>query len=72
MYSRMQQRKCVDGRKGGKKHEETWWWNEQVAEVIKKKKEGYKKWRNDRSEKSLEAYKVLKKEARQEVANYYT
>ena len=43
---------------------ETWWWNEQVAEVIKRKKEGYKKWRKDKSEENLEAYKVLKKEAR--------
>ena len=50
--------------KGGKKHEETWWWNEQVAEDIKRKKEGYKKWKKDRSEENLEVYKVLKKEAR--------
>ena len=36
--------------KGGKKCEVSWWWwNEQVAEVIKRKKEGYKKWRKDRS-----------------------
>ena len=55
--------------KGGKKHEETWWWNEQVVKVIKGKKEGYKKWRKDRSEENLEAYRVLKKEARQEVAS---
>ena len=47
-----------------KKCEVTWWWNEQVAEVIKRKKEGYKKWRKDRSEENLVAYKVLKKEAR--------
>ena len=40
--------------KGGKKREETWWWNEQVVEVIKKKREGYKKWRKDRSEENLE------------------
>ena len=49
--------------------EETWWWNKQVAEVIKRKKEGYKKWRKDRSEENLEVYKVLKKEARREVAS---
>ena len=55
--------------KDGKKQEETWWWNEQVAEVIKRKKERYKKWRKDRSEENLEAYKVLKKEARHEVAS---
>ena len=55
--------------KGGKKREETWWWNEQVAEVIKRKNEGYKKWRKDRGEENLEAYKVLKKEARREVAS---
>ena len=55
--------------KGGNKREETWWWNKQVVEVIKRKKEGYKKWRKDRSEENLEAYKVLKKEARREVAN---
>ena len=30
-------------------------WNEQVAEVIKRKKEGYKKWRKDRSGVNLEA-----------------
>ena len=55
--------------KGGKKRQETWWWNEQVAKVIKRKIEGDKKWRKDRSEENLEAYKVLKKEARQEVAS---
>ena len=61
---------CVGGRsKGGKKREETWWWNEQVEKVIKSKKEGYKKWRKDRSEENLEAYKVLKKEARREVTS---
>ena len=43
---------------------ETWWWNEHVVEVIKRKKEGYKKWRTDWSKENLEAYKVLKKEAR--------
>ena len=59
--SRMWQRKYVDGRH---KREVTLWWNERVAEVIKRKKEGYKKWRKDRSEENLEAYKVLKKEAR--------
>ena len=32
-------------------------------------KKGYKKWRKDRSEENLEAYKVLKKEARREVAS---
>ena len=48
---------------------ETWWWNEKVVEVIKRKKEGYKKWRKDRSEENLEAYKVLKNEARREVAS---
>ena len=32
-------------------------------------KRGYKKWRKDRSEENLEAYKVLKKEARREVAS---
>ena len=55
--------------KGGKKCEETWWWNEQVVEVIKRNKEGYKKWRKDRSEENLEVDKVLKKEARREVAS---
>ena len=55
--------------KDGKKQEETWWWNEQVVEVIKRKKEGYKKWWKNRSEENLEEYKVLKKEARQEVAS---
>ena len=56
--------------KGGKKCEVSWWWwNEQVAEVIKRKKEGYKKWRKDRSEENLETYKVLKKEVRREVAS---
>ena len=48
---------------------ETCWWNKEVAEVIKKKKEGYKKWRKDRSEENLEVYKVLKKEVRREVAS---
>ena len=52
-----------------KRGKETCWWNEQVAEVIKRKKEGYKKWRKDKSEENLEAYKVLKKEARREVAS---
>ena len=47
-----------------KREKEMWWWNEEVAEVIKRKKEGYKKWRKDRSEENLEAYKVLKKEVR--------
>ena len=55
--------------KGGKKREVMWWWNKQVAEVIKRKKDGYKKWRKDRSEENLEACKVLKKEARREVAS---
>ena len=49
---------------------EMWWWNEQDAEVIKRKKEGYEKWRKDRSEENLEAYKVLKKEARREVVQW--
>ena len=34
-----------------------------------KGKEVYKKWRKDRSEENLEAYKALKKEARREVAS---
>ena len=37
-----------------------------VVEVIKRKKEGYKEWRKDRNEEKL---KVLKKEARREVAS---
>ena len=50
--------------KEGKKCEETWWWNKEVAKVIKRKKEGHKKWRKDRSEENMEAYKMLKKEVR--------
>ena len=48
--------------KGGKKHEEMWW-NEEAAEVIKRKKEGYKKWRKDRSKENLETYKILKEKS---------
>ena len=61
--------KVCEQLKGGKKREETWWWNEEVAEVSKRKEERYKKWRKDRSKENLEVYKVLKKEARQEVAS---
>ena len=42
---------------------------EEVAKDIKRKKEWYKKLRKVWSKENLEAYKVLKKEARQEVAS---
>ena len=40
-----------------------------LRKLLRGKKDGYKKWRKDRSEENLEAYKVLKKEVRQEVAS---
>ena len=69
-FAESSKKKTVCGQlKGGKKHKETWWWNEKFVEFITRKKEGYKKWSKDRSEENLEAYKVLKKEARREVAS---
>ena len=40
-----------------------------LQKLLRGKKKGYKKWRKDRSEENLQAYKVLKKEARREVAS---
>ena len=40
-----------------------------MRKLLSGKKEGYKKCRKDRSEENLEAYQVLKKEARREVAS---
>ena len=67
--SRMRQRKYVDGQKGERNKKKHGGGTNRLWKLLRAKKEGYKKCRKDRSKENLEGYKVLKKEARREIAS---
>ena len=59
--------------KGGKHMErETWWWNEEVQESLRRKKDAFKKWQMQGGNELKKAYKNMKREAKDAVANAKT
>ena len=51
-----------------KEDKETWWWNEEVQESIQRKRLAKRKWDSQGDKESREEYKLMRHQAKREVA----